>query len=431
MPTSSVAMAQRDGKSLNEKVLGTAPPPTPLPVPGQSGWPPRPTGREDRGRGRGRPPSGKLTVGAEGGPAPEADAATSQRSNVTLQEKAAQLERELQQLKQQMAGRPASASLAETTSRLPDFPPPPPPRPSTADREAARAAFIQRRAVDEFEAILVQKLIARTPLGGIEETGALKTLTRAFTYYDAAQMGTVTLEGFTKVLAKLGCITTVPPSDRMRPLVAGLFAKYARDGELEYKPFAVEILKRHEVRVPAADALAREAREHERPWQLATSVQQVLERRNLFTSQPPAASRIYNPELDLWEESTRAVHSKEEGEAYLARRIHDIVEYGTFAEMRGRLAAGTKGLAQCKRLHAEDLQRRKESTVVAELNEHAKAQQEWRREADAARREGRIFLDENERRAKTMWEQHQKNVQRLGGLTPGAAIAAKYRSRAQ
>jgi hypothetical protein len=69
--------------------------------------------------------------------------------------------------------------------------------------------------------------------------------------------------------------------------------------------------------------------------------------------------------------------------------------------------------------------------VVAELNEHAKAQQEWRREADAARREGRIFLDENERRAKTLWEQHQKNVQRLGGLTPGAAIAAKYRSRAQ
>ena len=65
----------------------------------------------------------------------------------------------------------------------------------------------------------------------------------------------------------------------------------ARDGELEYKPFAVEILKRHEVRVPAADAQAREAREHERPWQLATSVQQVLERRNLFTSQPPAASR--------------------------------------------------------------------------------------------------------------------------------------------
>jgi hypothetical protein len=105
LPISSVAMAQRDGKSLNEKVLGTAPPPKPLPVPGQSGWPPRPTGRDDRGRGRGRPPSGKLTVGAEGGPAPEADAATSQRSNVTLQEKAAQLERELQQLKQQMAGR--------------------------------------------------------------------------------------------------------------------------------------------------------------------------------------------------------------------------------------------------------------------------------------------------------------------------------------
>jgi len=433
MPTSSVAQAARSGRPLGAKVLGTAPVHRPAPhVQLDVGGHAVRQGA-DRGRGSGKPPASKLTVGGDGAPA--SDAPGTQRANVTPEEKAAQLERELQNLRQQIGlqqeqqqRHTESFAMDASFSSLPDWPPPTPaPRPSTADRQAARAAAGQRVAVNEFEAMVVKKLIARTPLGGPDGAGALKMLVRAFTYYDAALVGSVTSAQFAQVLCKLGCVASLPPSDVMRPLVKGLFEKHARDGELHYRSFAVDVLKAQGVRVPAADAEVEEAKAHANDWIVATSVRQVLARRNLEHSEPhrSRADRTNQMHADLlprgaWEEPSIAARAADEASYYRVPRIHDVIDNGIYpvAALRGRLHGGKKGREELSHIRDDQLMRQ-------ELK-----RQETEQYAKAARAEVRRAWEDGEAQAKAEWQRHRQQRDALGGMAPGQALAAAARRRA-
>jgi len=230
---------------------------------------------------------------------------------------------------------------------------------------------------------------------------------------------------FFKVLEKLGCVSSLPPSDAVRPLAEGLFHRHAPSGELHYKTFAVEVLRLHGVRVPAAEADAREAQALANGWQVATSVQQALARRNLEPSQPhrSRADRANQMHADLlprgaWEDPTIAARAAEEGAAYRIARLHDVIDGGPAAALRGRLAGGAKGRQEATRIREEQDLRRDQRRAEAE--EYAK--------------QGRANVlrawEDHQLNAKQMWEKKRQEVDRLGGLAPGEAMALAARRRA-
>jgi len=424
-------MAARSGRPLNAKVYGQAPAPKPATPVARTGWPPKDNVsagvRHDRNRGPGQPPKGGLAVGGGDDDQPadapaDPDSKNPRGAAGTYEHRVRQLERELEEIRR---ARPSSlethdASLINTDrwmDTLPAWPPPTPPAPAPVDR----AAEAMRKKVADYEATLVRKLVSRTPAGP-EGAGALRTLTNAFYYYDQANDGLVDLPEFTRVLAKLGCVSALPPSDIVRPLVEGLFNKYATNGQLRYREFAADVLRKSGTRVPAAEATAMEASRQRydlvaHPWtaaddfQYSTAVRQNLQRRNLEHSMPLDAHQMRPMPRAAWEPRSAAALAAEEAAAY---RVPPRSE-ASGAALRGRLRGGKGGLEDFRSL--EEAERKASQRARAQHDRHARAAVEM------GRQEQENFM----RDAKVNWAKHRTEEERLAGLTPGEYTARQRR----
>ena len=318
---------------------------------------------------------------------------------------------------------PDKADINSSYYSLPATPPPPP---QPIDRDA----LLRRKKIDEYEALLVKKLVARTPKGP-EGEGALRVLTHAFTYYDQDGGGLVNLAEFTRVLAKLGCVSALPPSDIVRPLVEGLFAKHAKAGQVHYREFAVAVLRNAGIRVPAADGAAREAEAQARDWHYSTAVRQALARRNLDHSVPavpatytpapytpagPYAAHQMHPEVrEAWAEPSTAARAKQEGAAYRIPPRRDVVESFDLAAMRGRLPGGSKGVRAYEGLKAEH----ERQTRQARASYGRSAREAFEREhAEYVNRDASTLNN---------WRLKLNEIEKLKGLTPGEYAATQRR----
>lgn len=292
--------------------------------------------------------------------------------------------------------RPSSAASSASLSSLASSAAAP-----AIDKEKQRLA----KRVATFEALIVRKLIARTPVGPTG-VGALKVLCKGFEYYDAENEGTVGVAELTQVLARLNVICALPPSDDERVVIGALFAKHAnRQGELVYYQFAKALLRSSGTLVPAAEVREKEERER---WQYSTAVQQALDRRNL------GASSTTPPEpgpREAWVEASAAARAAEETLAY---RVPPQSK-AEGAALRGRLAGGATGW--------HDYQKRERGLRAAELSERAV----YSVDARKLREEERAAYDARQRDALDGWRRIDAQNERLKGLAPGMAAAAARR----
>lgn len=249
--------------------------------------------------------------------------------------------------------------------------------PPVVDKEENRLA----KRVKMFEATLVRKLIARTPLGPSADVGAHRAIIKAFSWSDAHGDGTVDLPTLTKVLHdKFNAVSQLPPTVPEKEVLAALFQKYAKGAtELNYSTFARELLRNQQVLVPAAEARNQNQREE---WSYTAPVQQALSRRNLATS----SATVPDPgPREAWVDHSAAARAKEEAAAYtFAPRREAIGAWTGGAAIRGRLPGGPGGLAQLKAMEG---QRRK--ALAAQRKE------EWgaaREDAEQARRRAGIMV---------------------------------------
>ena len=456
MPTSSVARAIATGRTPNAKVLGRVPPDAkkaaaaaaekaasenkrPGTAPSFPPKPKEPTKQHSKGRGL-RPTSSGAEVADEA----KADATASSAiepnswgaSDPAIH---AALERELGAIRKQLAMRQeiadgrrklaqqtassapydslrpstaSSTSLSEHSMRSfaeDKAAPPPPPYDKAAER--------MRKRVDAFEAIVVRKLIARTPPGPTG-VGALKVLTKAFEYYDTEGDGVVAVEEFTRVLAKLNVVSALPPSAAEREVISALFAKYAKQnptpsGELAYGPFARALLRASGNLVPAAEVLAQQDAER---FQYTTAVRQALARRSLEPTDPAKLPGAAPGWRAAWDERSAAARHIEERHMYDQRipPISEALADGA-AKLRGRLMGGAAGFKEYTRLMSEQ----READLAAR-----------RQQTDESAAAIAAIHAEGERRRQSAldgWRQIERQNRELGGMTPGEASARARR----
>ena len=436
MPTASVAGAAKHGHVLPSAVLGRAPSAGRKKDKGKENgpgstpsFPPPPRDpKKQHIRGRGQPPASSMaSLSAPPEDPPEDEDSALNANNWGASDPAifAQLERELGSLRDQLALRqqisgarrrlmevphsgtargeavrdghidPAIAFSdreldALSMTSLSGLAAPPPP----IDKEEARLA----KRVATFEATIVRKLIARTP-SGPTGVGAQKVLNKAFEYYDTEGDGEVDVASFTRVLAKLNVVSSLPPSDAEREVIGALFVKYTKgspSGELAYGPFARNLLYSAGVLVPAAEAMEKNQRDR---WQYSTAVRQVMDRRYLGTTRDEPA----NPAC-----------ASEEWEAAIQPRKSDAEG----ASLRGRSAAGLAGWAEAKRMAAARGKR------VAEA-QRAEAEK-WEGDRDNERRR----FEDRVRDARTGWAKINEQNRELRNRTPGQARADARRGTA-
>lgn len=399
MPTSSVAMAVRGGRPVSAKMMGSA---------GVQLASAPPAARADRGRGRGQPPSGSMSFSD-----PPVEAPVSQRGDVSKDSMGAQLDRELEAIQR----RPTTTQPTDPSSSYAPFvqpPPTPPPQPPPPRKSAAEQ---QRKKIREFEAMVVKKLIDRTPFGPDDQV--YRQLIKAFAFYDAGKDGVVTLDEFTKALARFGCVASLPPSDANKVLVAGLFRKYAGEGaaELDYKLFTHHLLCESGVRVPLREAMVREEAAKLTDWQYTTAVQQSLAKRNLDRSDPEkdAGVQMYPAARGAFVTPSAAARAVEEGQAY---RIPPRNSVGLGAALRGRLEGGKAGFKEFKRLEAEAYREAAEARALHDRNVSEAIERRRRSEGEA------------QREALAQWTYTREQTERMRGLAPGQYEAELRRRRA-
>ena len=437
MPTSSVASAGLHGTLIASKVMGRAP--SAGRKPQQVGSAPSFPGRSrEPGKDHQRSRTAMLADQARRAvPAPETEASPLEATSWGASDPAirSQLERELSAIRKQLemrqeiaAGRQKLAALEEPSSSLlghdlrwndpamsdnnsdvsDSRPPsaasryaPPPPR----DKEAERTA----KKVKALEAVIVRKLIARTPLGGPTGAGALKTLTKAFEYYDAEGDGSVDVASLSRVLAKLNVITELPPPPKEKEAIDALFYKHARKtgGELVYATFARELLYEAGTLVPAAEVMAENDRQK---WQYDTAVNQALARRNLehSTARPPDPGP-----RDAWADGSAAAKHKEERLSHYVVPRKDV----DGAAQRGRLQGGVAGYQEYRRLVNTASRQAKDARAQDAVDGAALRQAE--RDADDSRRS----------EALADWRKTDEQNRLLMGMAPGQAAAAARRRR--
>jgi hypothetical protein len=349
----------------------------------------------------------------------------------------AQLTRELAAIRQQLAlrqeladgrrqlslnavqqERPSSAHLSERSLPLDE--------PLPVDKVVVRLA----KRVANFEALIVRKLVARTPPGPTG-VGALRVLTKAFEYYDTEGDGTVGVGELTRVLAKLNVVSALPVSDNEKEVIGALFKKHARNSELIYSSFARALLQSTGTLVPTAEVLAQQERED---WQYSTAVHQALSRRGLVPSRapPPVGFR------EAWGEASAAARAVEEG--VLAQQQVGPRSEATGAEARGRLPGGhasgskyAKGLGYHGKLgrwtpadhlkHFEKMEKERKG-VVSEWRAGFTA--DGKAAIEAARQRTITRMHE----ARRTWAQIDADNHRRGNLSAGEARAAEMRRKA-
>ena len=226
-----------------------------------------------------------------------------------------------------------------------------------------------RKRVQALEALIVRKLVARTPLGGPTGVGALKTLTNGFQYYDSEGDGSVDLPSFTRVLAKFNVVTALPPTDAERVAIRALFDKHAKrtGGELVYAQFARELLHDQGTLVPAAEAMAEADRQ---TWEYGLAEKQALARRCLHhsTLRPPMPGP-----RDAWSDASAAAKHREEN---LHPPIVPRKDVGIGAELRGRLPGGVEGFRAFRKLEADGKRQAMEDRRRDSVDGHALREQE-------------------------------------------------------
>lgn len=305
--------------------------------------------------------------------------------------------------------RPSTASSVQSASTASGPPPTPPP---PFDKAAERL----KKKVDTFEAVVVRKLIARTPPGPTG-VGALKVLTKAFEYYDTERDGTVAVEEFTRVLAKLNVVSALPPSAPEKEVIQALFTKYAKrnpqpSGELAYSKFARDLLHASGTLVPASEVLAQQDAER---WEYSTAVRQALARRSLEPTDP---TQVKTPigERESWPEKSAAARHVMERILYDQRipPISEALADGA-AKLRGRLMGGAEGFKEYKRL--QDEQKAADLALRRQMTD------------SAAQSVAAIHKDAEDRRRNALegWRDIERQQRELGGLTPGEASAAARR----
>lgn len=429
---------------LPGKVLGRVPPaPKKRPTIGsEPSFPGRPKepGKQHQ-KGPGRPPAGVMEGLAPPAAAEPADDPLDENSWGAADPRIrAQLERELRGIREQLALRQQiSAAKRELTASVPHS--------GMATNEVVRDghltasnAFSEReldalsvksldalaeapvvdkeearlqKRVERFEQLVVKKLIARTPRGGPSSeagVGALKVLTKAFTYFDTERDGTVDLPTFTKILHdKFGAISQLPPPPAEKAVVAALFQKHARRhplGELPYANFARELLHATNTLVPADEAMAEAKRQQ---WQYAVSVNQALCRRNLATSSATVPDPVPR---EAWADVSAAARAHEEAAAYQFQPRSGVI---LTAALRGRVPGGPAGLEQLKHMEA--------ARAKALADERRAEYRLGREESEGARRRAAAAVHE----AAAGWAEINRKNQDLRGMTPGEAAAAARR----
>lgn len=282
----------------------------------------------------------------------------------------------------------------------------PPPRDKVAERVDKK--------VRAFEALIVRKLVARTPLGGPTGVGALKTLTRAFEYYDAEGDGSVDVASLSRVLAKLNVITELPPPRAERETIQAMFDKHARKtgGELVYATFARELLHSSGTLVPAVEVMAEQERSQ---WRYSEAVQQALDRRCLAnsTNRPPDSTLF----REAWTDASAAARHIEEGLHPSTVPRRDVIGAKDRAGLRGRLPGGVDGFKEYRKMVAQ------EKASAAQMRAQDAV------DGASLRMQERLGDDRRREEALSGWKKIEEQNRQLGGMTPGQAMAAARRRR--